>query len=61
MTCIEKRSESSEIVFCIQPVNLQMSNLKVFVKQLSQTLSIWSMYKLCLGKNLFLATPLKLL
>ena len=61
MKCIEKRSKSSEMVFSIQPVNLQTSNLIVLVKQLSQTLSIWSMYKLCLGKNLFLATPLKLL
>ena len=46
-----------------QRVNLQLLYhlyLKVFVNQLSQkqTLSIRSMYKLCLGKNLFLATPL---
>ena len=46
-----------------QIVNLQMlyqPYLKVFVDQLSQkqTLSIRSMYKLCLGKIFFLAMPL---
>ena len=46
-----------------QIVNLQMMYhpyLKAFVNKLSekQTLSIRSMYKLCLSKIFFLATPL---
>ena len=28
-------------------------------KKKKQTLSTWSMYKLCLGKSFFLATPLQ--
>ena len=47
-----KFSESFETVSSIQPVNLQMTNLKVFVNQLSQTLLIRSMYKLFLGKQI---------
>ena len=46
-----------------QPANALPPILEVFVNQLSQkqTLSIRSMYKLCLSKKFFLATPLSLL
>ena len=63
MTCRKALSLLKHFLPSNQIVNLQMLHhpyLKVFVNQLSQkqTLSIRSMYKLCLGKKIFLAMPL---